>query len=1002
MRVISRKFTYDDFMSRVPGVVPSLKNFWVIPSFYNCNSNSEDDIFYDYDNAVRRASEYNINASEIEYNADFVDIYSNLDDNENGNYGLVVSDVIIPNSDEFSGVTDYTDLYVNLLKENGDFYDMSFPESDSDPHYEYIDGRFRIISGGTEIKVLKYSTLVKWYTFFRDYYRLINDPENIRSYTSATEYAKVERKTNLKPYNEMDELFAARGGETMYEWIVENCIIQFDIPSTYTYEWKTTFLYYPQAVKWAKWFKERDKKYYSDEENGYVTKEDMTTEEFCKTTENCCDCNEFFRLGGHDFYMELKTWLESLGNKDFSFATNSASLVIPINIQTTIDDLGEMAILSSEWESDVDYHNTLTDLNGSKGGTVVYLPYKTNENTGEQTYIEDTVMIKNGVKHTGFKYNRFYETVYEENYWENYTPYYVTTNQEEFASSAITSYTYSPVDGKLIYNPTEITTYVTPFFQKMAYINGKIYKVVENGKYVEMCYRDPAIASVKYKDNSKLPIVSEDGLEYVLLNKKKYYVELDEFDDEVVYFFKNYVCKDEGCKVTSNVSYIMYDNILYETTGDYVSIPTEEQPNVYRLVDGFFTYKNKTFLLRSNGSGYDIVVPYSVNYSDNSENGDYFVTNIIYDFNFVTDEQYDSLGLIKMEVDGNKIKLYHKFTVNTCTRITGYTDSKLELLRRTEITSDDMGNELPGHFKDVFDPNTIESDYNDYNDETLFGEGEAVYNSPYDECTLDILYRVGEVSNLRENNYVTDKEGGITHFTGNIIESIEFYYTDRLGNRVNLDENGTRYFAMDDNAIPKIESCQRARDNYSGDTILRNFMMCDIVYYMGAVIKVDGNKYIINDKYHTGVKYTDTFAVFKKTGKYYMDSETFFTFTYYYLSPDNQNIDSSAYKITNDTCMSKFEVEPMLFYYNESASNMSGIVSNLDKFSRWEDPFNFMVGPTYRSEFNLAASTPQTVEANIYIDRGISSAFERHLKLQEFRTMEALENYGNNWFKIIN
>jgi hypothetical protein len=40
------------------------------------------------------------------------------------------------------------------------------------------------------------------------------------------------------------------------------------------------------------------------------------------------------------------------------------------------------------------------------------------------------------------------------------------------------------------------------------------------------------------------------------------------------------------------------------------------------------------------------------------------------------------------------------------------------------------------------------------------------------------------------------------------------------------------------------------------------------------------------------------------------------------------------------------------------------------------------------------------VEADIYIDRGINAAFEKHLKLQEFRTMEALENYGNGWFKI--
>ena len=56
----------------------------------------------------------------------------------------------------------------------------------------------------------------------------------------------------------------------------------------------------------------------------------------------------------------------------------------------------------------------------------------------------------------------------------------------------------------------------------------------------------------------------------------------------------------------------------------------------------------------------------------------------------------------------------------------------------------------------------------------------------------------------------------------------------------------------------------------------------------------------------------------------------------------------------------------------------------------------------FREEYNIGNATPQIIEGNIYIDRGINSAFERHLKLQEIRTMEALNNYGNNWFKIIN
>lgn len=1008
MKVISRKFTYDDFVSRVPGILPAIKDSWMIPSFYNCNSDSEDEEFFNYDNAVRMTGQYGISSSELVYNAKFYNIYDDIDNNINGNHGLVVSDVIIPND----GVTDYTDLYVNLPKEDGGFYDLSFPDDENDPHYEFNDvtKRFGIYSGGTdnkkEIKILKYWTLIKWYSFFKEYYRLINNPDNIRSYISATEYAKNENIIDIEPYVEMDRIFSARGGENMYKWICDNCIIQFNIPSAYTYEWKTTFLYYPQAVKWAKWFKERDDKYYNDDENGYAAIEAsnnelpedekylfVSTDEFCRTTDDCCDCNEFFRLGGHDFYVELKDWIDSIGEKDFSFATNSASLVIPINLQANIDDLGEMTILSNEWQSEVDYHNTLTEYNDLEenkidGGTVVYLPYKINDENGKREYIEDTILIKNGDDKKGYYYDDVhFDARYKEDDWVRYTDYYVTNNQKEFASREITSYTFSPINNRIIYNPTDekITSYIEPSIGKIVYINEKIYKVVENGKYVEMCYNGSSIANVNYKNGTKLPVVKDDVLEYVIFNGKKYYVEINDLGNEVVYFLKGYACEDDGCDVTTNKNYIMYNNTLYEAQGEYVSIDDGIQKKTYRILKGFFTYAGKMFFLTTDNK---IVSLYISKYSDDG-------SELIFDFEEVSNQQYDSIGLKKMVVVDDKIKLYHKYDINTCVKVTGITESKLELLRRREITSDELGNELPGHFNDLFDPNSVESDF----ESEIYDK--PVYNAPYDECTLDILYRAGEASCLKKNDFISEKENE-PYFTGNIIESIEFYYPDENGNKINDNTMCGGFFANNDDALEVIDNCINCRKNYNGETPLSNNMRCDIVYYIGAIIKKNDTGYTIDKKYHCGIKYTDTLFVNKNVGRYYTDSDSFFTFNYYELLPDRTNKYSETYNISFDTMFSKFEVEPMLFYYNENAQSMSDVVANLDKFeNRWDDCFNFMVGPVYRSEFNLAASTPQNVEANIYIDRGIMSAFEKHLKLQEFRTMEALENYGNNWFKII-
>ena len=58
------------------------------------------------------------------------------------------------------------------------------------------------------------------------------------------------------------------------------------------------------------------------------------------------------------------------------------------------------------------------------------------------------------------------------------------------------------------------------------------------------------------------------------------------------------------------------------------------------------------------------------------------------------------------------------------------------------------------------------------------------------------------------------------------------------------------------------------------------------------------------------------------------------------------------------------------------------------------------VFPTFRRDYQVGISVPQNVNSDIYIDRGIHKAFDRHIRLQEINAMEALENYGNDIFKL--
>ena len=63
---------------------------------------------------------------------------------------------------------------------------------------------------------------------------------------------------------------------------------------------------------------------------------------------------------------------------------------------------------------------------------------------------------------------------------------------------------------------------------------------------------------------------------------------------------------------------------------------------------------------------------------------------------------------------------------------------------------------------------------------------------------------------------------------------------------------------------------------------------------------------------------------------------------------------------------------------------------------------NTIIEPSIRQEYKFGISSLQSVDSDIYIDRGINAAFEKHLKLGEVSNMEDLTQYSNGFFKIMN
>ena len=92
MKVISKKISYESLWSKLPGVIPSITDYWSISPLYGCNIHGVPLRIYDYNAALATAKEYNISKDDIVYGADFVGYdKESLNVFSEGNYGQMMS-----------------------------------------------------------------------------------------------------------------------------------------------------------------------------------------------------------------------------------------------------------------------------------------------------------------------------------------------------------------------------------------------------------------------------------------------------------------------------------------------------------------------------------------------------------------------------------------------------------------------------------------------------------------------------------------------------------------------------------------------------------------------------------------------------------------------------------------------------------------------------------------------------------------------------------------------
>ena len=121
----------------------------------------------------------------------------------------------------------------------------------------------------------------------------------------------------------------------------------------------------------------------------------------------------------------------------------------------------------------------------------------------------------------------------------------------------------------------------------------------------------------------------------------------------------------------------------------------------------------------------------------------------------------------------------------------------------------------------------------------------------------------------------------------------------------------------------------------------------------------------------------------------------------YYLGSDKVSYPVYVYEmLQNDSYIATFKAQ-INTYKNSSITKESKIENSYSKKDDMDSHNGLDVYPTYQEAYNIGVVSSPIIDSNVNIYRGNNAAFEKHLKLGEVTSLEALENYTNGYFTMI-
>ena len=806
---------------------------------------------------------------------------------------------------------------------------------------------------------ISWNTFSKWFHEFKLYYWLLNDGGSCkRVYSSATDFYDSEYKSSStiqlpfgsdkSSYEELDKSFEERGGKVSK--ITNSCegksnIVGYCDNGFFKWICDNIVPSFEIPSEYVGYWN-TNRIYYPnviswiswfEERKGYPSELNK-----CAESDDCCDCEEYIRRGGEKLLESLKTWFKE---------TNSNILKIKGIIEGNLQNFAPHAFCEINVSSCFgkpslqsilsEKYNTKTDFRHGN--------YDSTSNTSGGTVVDvDGVSMhfKKGFKtNGGSTFNKKYmEMEYDDSVFEEYLPMYANDNKSSFSVSSDMAYYGVDKDGVKKYGKSNDDV-IDKFSTKA--------KIERNGKYGwflidEELYEVNPIESVEM-NGEKIPVFRENGTNtpYVIVGGRDVYAEYDFKSNSYSFSFNgNATFKRNPSQDSldeSSIRCISYNGVIktFPSTSDTITFSLSDGDTVdYKLIDGYSIVDDSIYYIHKG----------KVTSGDTLDD--------------IISGATVSGDVITIKAKESDIKM------SGCSVVMGTASSKLLGLRSFNVMTDDNGNMI-----EALNTTPTKDTYN---------------YQPSEGSELEPLYQVGNVACVSafslsyedyENNKKKNEPSPIRH-VGDIISSMTFYYADANGDKI-LDTVKKVGGAIKSSLNAIQESTKKAteyKNNYPMEVISDN-VYCEIVYNIGATIVYDKAKASYSIDGDSGGTYTEI-VEFEKVK------------TEYYLGNDSHSYPIYVYKLhQGDNPTASFTAPINVFD--------SGLTTTYSSIDGMDDYNGLDAYPTFQDAYNIGISSLPIVDSDVNIDRGNNAAFEKHLKIGEVTSLEALENYTNGYFKMM-